>query len=201
MANMRDKPAGITPAQTVGPFFSYALTPKDFPLDELVTDNLVTPDAQGARIRITGQVFDGDGAPVPEAFLEIWQADSAGHYVNTAPKGANSRFLGFGRAPCDATGRFTITTIRPGAVRELDGRLQAPHLTIAVFARGLLKHLPTRIYFADEPANIADPILLLVPPERRTTLIARKKKDGGDVTDYAFDIRLQGADETVFFTT
>lgn len=197
---MTRKPAGITPAQTVGPFFSYALTPKDFPLDELVTDDLVTPDAAGQRIRITGQVFDGDGMPVPDAFLEIWQADDAGNYANTPPKGANSRFLGFGRAPCDAAGRFTVTTIKPGAVRELDGRLQAPHLNVAVFARGLLKHLFTRVYFADDPANASDPILILVPPERRATLIARKVKEDGGSIDYAFDIRLQGANETVFFT-
>lgn len=192
--------AGITPSQTVGPFFSPALAPgKDYPWRQPIGNDLVTPDASGQRIRIEGRVLDGDGAPVNDAMIEIWQADAAGHYAHPADKQRpNAKFTGFGRAGTDAEGRFSFSTIKPGAVAGPNGKQQAPHIVVAVFARGLPRHAYTRIYFADEAGNAADPILDLVPAERRNTLIAQRAEKGGQVV-YAFDIKLQGDNETVFF--
>ena len=192
--------AGITPSQTVGPFFAPSLTPgKDYPWHQSIANDLITSDASGQRIRIEGRVLDGDGAPVNDAMVEIWQADAAGRYAHPADKQRpNAKFTGFGRAGSDAQGRFSFSTVKPGAVAGPDGKKQAPHIVVAVFARGLPRHAYTRIYFSDEAANAADPILDLVPAERRATLIARREeKNGGPV--YAFDIRLQGENETVFF--
>ena len=191
---------GITPSQTVGPFFAYCLTPRGYDFPELVTDDLLTEDASGERIRIEGTVLDGDGQPVTDAMIEIWQADAQGRYAHPADRRAvpNARFKGFGRAGTDGEGRYGFTTVKPGPVPGPDGRLQAPHINVHVFARGVLRHMMTRIYFADEPANDADPILALVPPERRGTLVARRDGQAGEPT-YRFDIRLQGEDETVFF--
>ena len=192
--------AGITPSQTVGPFFAPALTPgNDYPWHQPIGNDLITPDASGERIRIEGRVFDGDGAPVNDSMIEIWQADAAGRYAHPADKQRpNAKFTGFGRAGTDAEGRFSFRTIKPGAVAGLDGKPQAPHILVAVFARGLPRHAYTRIYFSDEPGNANDPILTLVPPDRRGTLIAQRegKHDG---PAYVFDIRLQGENETVFF--
>lgn len=181
----------ITPSQTVGPFFAYCLTPQDYGVAPLVHADLVVPDAIGARIRIEGRVLDGEDAPVPDAMLEIWQADGAGRYPETA---GGPGFGGFGRAGTDAQGRFAFATIKPGPVPGPDGTTQAPHLAVSVFARGLLTRLVTRIYFPDEPANAEDPILARVPQARRGTLVAQ-----GSEGAYVFDIRLQGRDETVFF--
>lgn len=191
---------GITPSQTVGPFFAYCLTPRGYDFSELVLNDLVTDDASGERIRIEGRVFDGDGQPVTDAMIEIWQADAQGRYAHPADGRAapNARFRGFGRAGTDEEGRYGFTTVKPGRVPGPDGGLQAPHINVHVFARGVLRHMMTRIYFADEAANEADPILALVPAERRGTLLARR--DGQhDLPVYVFDIRLQGEDETVFF--
>jgi protocatechuate 3,4-dioxygenase, alpha subunit len=194
--------SGITPSQTVGPFFAYGLTPKDrgYDWNEAIGNDLVTPDASGERIRIEGRVLDGDGTPVVDAMLEIWQADAAGRYAHPADRRAlpNAAFKGFGRAGTDGDGRFGFATIKPGAVPGSDGTLQAPHIAVVVFSRGMLTHVFTRIYFADEAANAADPILGLVPADRRPTLIARREDHGGQPT-YRFDIRLQGDGETVFF--
>lgn len=186
---MSERP--ITPSQTVGPFFAYCLTPRDYGIAPLVEADLVGPGAIGAPIRIEGRVVDGEDAPVPDAMIEIWQADGAGRYPTSAD---NSGFGGFGRAGTDAQGRFAFATIKPGPVPGPDGAMQAPHIAVSVFARGLLTRLVTRIYFPDEPANEEDPILARVPQERRGTLVARAGEDA-----YLFDIRLQGRDETVFF--
>ncbi|WP_372422505.1 protocatechuate 3,4-dioxygenase subunit alpha [Salinarimonas chemoclinalis] len=189
-------PPGITPSQTVGPFFAYCLTPEEYDARGIAGHAVASPDAAGVRIHVEGRVLDGAGEPVPDAMLEIWQADGEGRYPGDA---ANAAFRGFGRAQTDADGRFVFVTVKPGAVPAPGGGMQAPHIAVSVFARGLLNRLATRIYFDDEPANAADPVLSLVPPERRGTLIARRAADGV----YAFDVRLQGdgdgAGETVFF--
>jgi len=173
----------LTPSQTVGPYFAIGL---DWPGAE----RLVRDDTPGTSIVIAGCVVDGDGVPVPDALLEIWQADAAGRYHG----GPEAAFRGAGRAATDAEGQFRFETVKPGAVHEAE-RVQAPHVNLAVFARGLLTHLYTRIYFADEPgANATDEVLNRVPEARRATLLARRE---GDV--YRFDVHLQGACETVFF--
>ncbi len=160
----------LTPSQTVGPFFGVGL-----PFEK---GEQVAPPGSAGVIRIEGQVLDGKGEPVPDALLEIWQPTT-----------------GFGRARTDSEGAFSFTTPKPGATPAPDGRMQAPHLNVTVFARGLLRHLVTRMYFPDETeANAADPALNLVEPARRQTLIA--KNSGGVVH---FDVRLQGERETVFF--
>jgi protocatechuate 3,4-dioxygenase alpha subunit len=191
---------GITPSQTVGPFFAPALTPgKNYPWHQPIANDLITPDASGQRIRIEGRVLDGDGAPVNDAMIEIWQADAAGRYAHPADKQRpNAKFTGFGRAGSDAEGRFHFTTIKPGAVAGPDGKPQAPHIVVAVFSRGLPRHAYTRIYFSDESANAHDPILALVPAGRRGTLIAKREETDGALL-YRFDIRLQGENETAFF--
>lgn len=191
--------SGLTPSQTVGPWFAYGLTPDGkYDWSDLATGNLLTPDVTGERIRIEGRVTDGDGVPMPDAMLEIWQADAQGRFATRGAPGANVAFKGFGRTATNPEGVFHFDTVKPGAVPGPDGKMQAPHILVGVFARGLLTHLYTRIYFADEAANADDPVLVLVPAERRDTLIARKEQSGGQ-TVYRFDVRLQGEDETVFF--
>jgi protocatechuate 3,4-dioxygenase alpha subunit len=192
--------SGITPSQTVGPYFAFALTPTDYDWNVAISNNLVTLDASGERIRIVGRVLDGDGAPVGDSMLEIWQADAAGRYAHPADQRAppNAAFKGFGRVGTDREGRFCFETIKPGAVPGPGGALQAPHIAVVVFSRGMLTHVFTRIYFADEPANAADPILAMVPADRRPTLIARRE-NGGPHPTWLFDVRLQGDGETVFF--
>ncbi|HMN86388.1 MAG TPA: protocatechuate 3,4-dioxygenase subunit alpha [Bauldia sp.] len=190
---------GITPSQTVGPFFAYALTPVDYDLAPLVGDDLVTDDAVGAPIVIEGVITDGAGAPIPDAMIEIWQADGEGRYAGTPGALPNARFRGFGRSETAKAGRFRFVTVKPGRVPGPAGRMQAPHIDVGVFARGMLKRLVTRIYFADEADNAADPILELVPPERRATLVARPDGDEAGRPRYVFDIRVQGDGETVFF--
>jgi len=188
---------GITPSQTVGPFFKYGLTPGDqYDWNDAFTGNLVTPDASGERIRVEGRVFDGEGQPVPDAMLEIWQADSQGRFADPQDKRAlpNTKFRGFGRAGTDANGTYVFDTVKPGTVPDPDGKPQAPHLLLAVFARGMLRHLYTRIYFGDEKGNASDPVLALVPADRRATLIATREGAA-----YKLDLRLQGENETVFF--
>jgi protocatechuate 3,4-dioxygenase alpha subunit len=198
----------ITPSQTVGPFFAYGLTPQGrsdwkpgdiYRWKETVGDNLVTPDASGERIRLTGKVFDGDGVPVVDAMIEIWQADAQGRYAGgrDSPRLANTAFKGFGRSATDKDGVYGFETVKPGPVPGPRGAMQAPHVVICIFSRGMLRQLYTRLYFSDEAANAADPILALVPQERRDTLIARRQPSGQPT--YEFDIRLQGEAETVFF--
>lgn len=193
--------AGITPSQTVGPYFAYGLTPRGkYDWKDTFGNDLVTPDATGERIRIEGQVLDGDGVPINDCMLEIWQADAQGRYASpTDPRARpNAAFQGFGRAPTDGNGRYAFDTVKPGPVPGLNGKMQAPHIVIAVYARGMLRQSYTRIYFADEETNVEDAILALVPAERRETLIAQKSvRDGRTV--YTFDVRMQGDAETVFF--
>ncbi|HZS63530.1 MAG TPA: protocatechuate 3,4-dioxygenase subunit alpha [Xanthobacteraceae bacterium] len=192
--------AGVTPSQTVGPYFSFGLDPKGrYDWVQTVGNDLVTADATGERILIEGRVLDGDGAPVNDAMLEIWQADAAGRYAHPADqRRPNAQFKGFGRAGTDADGGFAFSTIKPGCVAGPDGKPQAPHILVAVFSRGMVRHLYTRLYFEDEKTNAGDPILALVPAERRATLIAKRQDKDGRVA-YRFDIRLQGENETVFF--
>ena len=198
---MQDSTAkGITPSQTVGPYFAYGLTPNGkYEWNDAFSNNLVTSDTTGERIRVEGKVFDGDDKIVPDCMLEIWQADAQGRFSDPQDKRAlpNSSFRGFGRCGTDANGGYSFDTIKPGTVPDPDGKPQAPHLVLAVFARGMLLHLYTRIYFDGEAANTSDPVLALVPADRRATLIAARKGGAGSV--YVLDIHLQGDKETVFF--
>jgi protocatechuate 3,4-dioxygenase, alpha subunit len=190
---------GITPSQTVGPFFKYGLTPNgEYEWNDAFTNSLLTPDVTGDRICVLGKVRDGDGVAVPDCMLEIWQADAQGRYADPQDKRAlpNAGFRGFGRCGTDKEGNYAFDTIKPGAVPDADGTPQAPHILVAVFARGMLRHLYTRIYFSDDAANAADPVLALVPADRRATLIA--KRDPGKPV-YRLDVLLQGDKETVFF--
>ncbi|MGY4228490.1 protocatechuate 3,4-dioxygenase alpha subunit [Bradyrhizobium sp. USDA 4503] len=198
MSNPR--PDGITPSQTVGPYFKYGLTPNgEYEWNDAFTNNLLTPDVSGERIRVEGKVYDGDGAVIPDCMLEIWQADSQGRFSDPQDARAlpNSSFKGFGRCGTDKSGGYSFDTIKPGVVPDADGKPQAPHIGLAVFARGMLLHLYTRIYFDDEAGNAADSTLALVPADRRATLIAKRKAGAGNV--YTFDVHLQGDNETVFF--
>ena len=195
------KPDGLTPSQTVGPYFAYGLTSNGkYDWNDAFNNNLVTSDSSGDRIRVEGTVFDGDGRPVPDSMLEIWQADAQGRFSDPQDKRAlpNSSFKGFGRCATDADGGFAFDTIKPGIVPDPDGKPQAPHLVVAVFARGMLLHLYTRIYFSGEAGNATDPVLALVPADRRATLIAQQANCNGNAV-YRLDIHLQGDNETVFF--
>jgi protocatechuate 3,4-dioxygenase alpha subunit len=180
-----------TPSQTVGPYFAIALPWPEGP-------NAVAQDTPGA-LRISGNVYDGAGEPVPDHLIETWQADPDGRFADLHDYGERSELAGFrGFTRCgaeDGDGSFEIVTVKPGPVPAVGGAMQAPHIDVTVFARGMLNRCVTRIYFADEAeANAADPVLARVPADRRETLIA-SSVDGG----YRFDIRLQGPGETVFF--
>ena len=178
-----------TPSQTIGPFFAIGLPWPDGPY--------VVPEGTPGAIWIRGTVLDGEGTPIPDAMVETWQADPDGRFDHPDdPRGAVAGFRGFGRSSADTDGRYGILTMKPGVVPAPDGSPQAPHIDVSVFARGLLKRVITRIYFADEQdANASDPVLSQVADAgRRSTLIAEPTDDG-----YRFDIRLQGERETVFF--
>lgn len=183
----------LTPSQTIGPFFHQALLREG-------GGDLTARGPAGERIVVEGRVIDGDGAPVPDAMVEIWQANAAGRYdhpEDPQDKPIDSRFSGFGRVGTDHDGWFRFRTIKPGPVREAGDFIQAPHLNVTVFARGLLTHLTTRIYFPDEALNASDPVLSTVPAERRPTLIARIAGDAREAR-FRLDIVLQGEHETVF---
>jgi protocatechuate 3,4-dioxygenase, alpha subunit len=174
-----------TPSQTVGPFFGFGLPYDDGPC--------VVPEWHPGAITIHGQVFDGEGEPVPDALVEIWQADA--HGLASAETGAvrrdRSGFSGFGRSGTDSDGAYRFSTIKPGQVGE-----SAPHAAVLVFARGLLKPVATRIYFPeDTDTHASDPVLSVVDPARRPTLVAVREAG----RRYRFDVRLQGENETVFF--
>jgi protocatechuate 3,4-dioxygenase alpha subunit len=180
-----------TPSQTVGPYFAIELPWLEGP-------HAVEAGTPGA-VTITGTVYDGAGDPVPDHLIETWQADPDGRFADLHGYAGPSElpgFRGFARYGVeDGDGTFEIVTVKPGAVPGSDGTLQAPHIDMSVFARGMLNRCVTRIYFADEEqANAADPVLARVPAQRRQTLIAQPATDG-----YRFDIRLQGPGETVFF--
>ena len=197
-----------TTSQTVGPFFQIGLA-------RFYIDDLTGTGVAGEIIEIEGRVLDGDGQPVPDGVIEIWQADAQGDYAHpgffeelesiqkTDPQAKEhaqtqreqSAFRGFGRVPTQADGSFRFKTIKPGRVPAPDGTLQAPHIAVSVFTRGLLRRLVTRIYFPDEPSNAEDFALKLVEAGQRRTLIAKKLRDGR----LEWNVVLQGADETVFF--
>jgi protocatechuate 3,4-dioxygenase, alpha subunit len=181
-----------TPSQTVGPFFHIGL-PSDGQAE------LVPADAAGA-IRIEGTFTDGEGKPVSDALIEIWQANEAGRYAHPEDDREelplDDGFTGFGRCATDESGRYSFVTVKPGRVPGAGGAMQAPHIEVSLFARGLLKRLVTRIYFSDEEAaNGEDPALAAIEdPELRSTLVAVREEDV-----YRFDIHLQGERETAFF--
>jgi protocatechuate 3,4-dioxygenase, alpha subunit len=179
--------------QTVGPFFRIGFS-------WLYRDNLAGPGVSGERVKIAGRILDGDGKPVPDGIVEIWQANSQGKYAHPddpQEKSVESGFSGFGRVPTDDAGLFKFTTIRPGRVPGPDGRPQAPHLAISVFTRGLLRRLITRIYFPDEPSNSEDFALNLVEAGRRATLVAKQIDGQSGVLEW--NVVLRGPGETVFF--
>lgn len=182
-----------TSSQTVGPFVTIGLA-------WLTTTDIAPPSVPGERITIEGRIVDGDGKPVGDAVVEIWQANAAGKYAHpddSQDKPAASGFRGFGRIPTDENGGFRFTTIKPGRVPGPGATMQAPHLVVSIFMRGLLKRLISRIYFPDDPANAVDAVLALVPADRRTTLIAKPSNAGAKTLTW--NVILQGADETVFF--
>jgi protocatechuate 3,4-dioxygenase, alpha subunit len=183
-----------TPSQTVGPFFhlglsrldKHSLAPEGTPSQEIIT--------------IHGRVFDADLNPVPDATLEIWQANASGQYLDRelASRAGAGQFTGFGRIPTNEHGEFHFTTIKPGAIRGKEGAAkQSPHIVVTIFMRGLLKHLSTRIYFPNEPLNDADPVLHLIPAARRVTLIAQNT--AAEPNKFEWNVALQGENETVFF--
>jgi protocatechuate 3,4-dioxygenase, alpha subunit len=184
-----------TPSQTVGPFYAIGLTRT--PMNVLASQS-----TQGQRIRIEGQVFDGDGMPIPDVMVEIWQANAYGRYNHPddkQEKPSDASFTGWGRSGTDENCIYSFETIKPGPVPGDGDTVQAPHINVCVFARGMLVHAYTRIYFADEPANANDPVLNAIKnKKRRRTLIASPGMENGK-TIYRFDIRLQGDNETVFF--
>ena len=182
-----------TTSQTVGPFFKIGFK-------WLYCDNLAGAGVSGERVTIQGRVFDGDGVPVPDAILEVWQANAHGKYdhpEDTQDKPLEPGFKGYGRVATSADGAFRFATIKPGPVPGPNGKEQAPHLVISVFMRGVLRRLVTRIYFPEEPRNAADFVLNLVEPARRSTLIA--KKVAGRPGTLEWNVVLQGPEETVFF--
>lgn len=185
------EPLVANSSQTVGPFFHFGL----------VTDPrhgmMAGPETPGERIRLRICVIDGAGEPLPDALVELWQADASGTYSGI-PDHPNpdpgQSFRGWGRLPTDASGVCEFDTIRPGATMADDGIRQAPHVNVCLFARGMLRHVFTRLYFAGDATLSDDPVLVLVPDGRRSTLIARQVED-----TWVFVIRLQGDGETVFF--
>jgi protocatechuate 3,4-dioxygenase, alpha subunit len=181
----------VTPSQTVGPYFAIGLP--------YAGGNLIVPEDAAGAITITGTVYDGRGEVIPDHLIEFWQADSAGHFADIYGYGEQSTltgFRGFGRwAVEDGDGSYQMVTVKPGQVPGPNGKPQAPHIDVTLFARGMLNRVVTRIYFADEAeANLLDPVLATVPAARRHTLLAQPTSDG-----YVFDIHLQGPSETVFF--
>jgi len=182
-----------TTSQTVGPFFEIGFS-------WLYRDNLAGPVVSGERLEISGRILDGDGKPVPDGIVEIWQANSYGKYAHPddpQEKPVERGFTGYGRVPTDEEGRFRFATIKPGRVPGPDGKPQAPHIAVSVFTRGLLRRLTTRIYFPDEHGNTEDFALKLVDAGRRGTLIARKIDGRPGMLEW--DVILQGPGETVFF--
>ncbi|GAA4216369.1 protocatechuate 3,4-dioxygenase alpha subunit [Sagittula marina] len=187
-----------SPSQTAGPYVHIGCTPNFLGIDGIFPEDLgttiITGNPEGERITIKGSVFDGTGNPLKDALIEIWQADPSGKF---AGRGGVEGFTGWGRSPGDMdTGEFTFETLKPGRVPFTDGRLQAPHVTFWIVARGINLGLHTRMYFADEEtANAEDPILTRIEHQSRIpTLMAVKEGD-----HYRFDIRLQGEGETIFF--
>ncbi len=180
-----------TSSQTVGPYLHIGLT-------WLFMDNLTGPGVSGDTVTIAGRILDGDGKPVNDALVEIWQANAHGKYAHPddpQDKPLETAFKGFGRTPTDDNGSFKFTTIKPGRVAAPGGGLQAPHINVTIFMRGMLKQLNTRIYFPADAANESDSVLKRVPEARRATLMAKSTGPGA----LEWNVILQGAGETVFF--
>ncbi len=184
---------GLTPSQTVGPYFAMRLPWPDGPY--------VVPEGTPGAVVIVGRVYDGAGNTIPDAMIETWQADPDGRFAHPDdPRGASPSgyrgFRGFGRCETSPDGSYRIVTLKPGPLPTPEGDIEAPHLDVSVFARGLLDRVVTRMYFPDElAANAADPVLSTVERARRSTLVAVAEPEG----HLRFDIRLQGKHETVFF--
>lgn len=183
-----------TPSQTVGPYFQIGMSgAREIP-------RIAGSGARGERVKLMCTIFDGEGARLDDAMIEIWQANSEGKYNHPADqqgKRVNAAFIGFGRVTSNGEGLCVFETIKPGRVPGPGKTLQAPHLEVSVFARGVLKRLATRIYFAGDPANDGDPVLALVPTARRQTLLAQPI--AGEPGAWRFDVHLSGHRETVFF--
>jgi len=177
----------ITASQTVGPFFKHGL---EWPGG----DRLFPDAAPGRRIQVGGIVTDYKGQPVPDALIEFWQADASGRF-GAARTGASG---GFGRVPTDGSGQYSIHTVYPGPVKGADGKLQAPHILVVLFARGLQAQVVTRCYFEGDAANADDPVLKLCG-KRSATLMG--KPDPARADCFRWNISLQGPEETVFFET
>jgi protocatechuate 3,4-dioxygenase, alpha subunit len=180
-----------TASQTVGPYLHIGLM-------WLTVEQVARDDCPGEHVTFRGRVLDGDRQPVPDALVEIWQANAQGKYAHPEDTSDATKvlgFRGFGRMATDDAGRFQFHTIKPGCVADPNGGLQAPHVLVSVFMRGLLKRLVTRVYFPDDPSNADDRVLRQLPAERRGTIIARSVAGG----ELEWDVVLQGAGETVFF--
>jgi protocatechuate 3,4-dioxygenase, alpha subunit len=198
LANNMEK-LRTTPSQTVGPFFAYSLTAEQYGYDfnSLLNGTLTDDNTEGIRIYITGRILDGNGNAVNDALIELWQADPKGQYRLTPINHKNDGFTGFGRlgTGTNTEHRFIFETLKPTPI----GEGQAPHINVILFMRGSLRHLYTRLYFSDETdANQQDPLFNAIAADRRNTLIAQRKQVN-DKVFYAFDIRMQGEGETVFF--
>jgi protocatechuate 3,4-dioxygenase alpha subunit len=181
----------VTPSQTVGPYFAIGVP--------FAGGHLIVPEGTPGAIRVTGTIYDGRGEVIPDHLIEFWQSDGEGRFADIYGHGEQSTldgFRGFGRYGVeDGDGTYEMVTVKPGRVLATDGKLQAPHIDVTLFARGMLNRVVTRIYFADEvEANAQDQVLATVPADRRNTLLAQPTADG-----YRFDIHLQGPGETVFF--
>ncbi len=175
-----------TANQPIGPFYHFALTPNHEP------GIMAGPGAKGERVELAVRLLDGDGKPVTNGMIELWQASAAGIYNDPA----DPAFHGFGRLATDRQGLCLFHTIKPGRVAGWSGKLQAPHINVSIYAPGLLRRAVTRIYFEGDPANAADEILTLVPVDRRPSLMARPGTESGE---WCFDLHLTGPCETVFF--
>lgn len=187
----------MTGSQTVGPFLHIGLA-------GLYRNNLLVSGVEGEPVVIEGRLLDGDGEVVPDGMVEIWQANSQGRYadpLDTRQLPLEPGFRGFGRVATDDHGRFRFTTVKPGRVPGQDGKLQAPHILVSVFMRGLIKRLATRIYFPDGEGHVDDPVLNLVSAERRATLIARRVAGSDALLEWNIVVQAgaHGYDETVFF--
>ena len=184
-----------SPSQTVGPFFNFGLTTNH-------ALGIMAPDgAEGEHITLIFRVIDGEGQPTPgDSMIELWQADSQGRYQHPLDPNfaaADKNFSGFGRLETDPNGVCVFETVKPGRVPNPDGGVQAPHINVTLFGRGLGKPLRTRVYFTGDAANADDPVLALIPIDRRETLLA--KPVSGQLNAWAIEIHLQGKAETVFF--
>ena len=180
-----------TPSQTVGPYLHLGLT------DARSIARVAGDGAKGERVWLTFRVLDGEGVPVPDAMIEVWQADSEGNYAHHDGSADDAAFHGFGRLATAEDGSCTFETIKPGCVPGSGETVQAPHINVSILGRGILKRLSTRLYFAGEPANAADPVLALVPENRRTTLLA--EPDRARPGNWILDVHLRGDGETIFF--